>query len=423
MKYFIKTFGCAQNEADSERITAMYQSRGMKKAKTIYDADYVVINSCMVREMAENRVYGLIYNLKKGKLSRKGCVKPKARKIILTGCMAGMAIRDKSGKFLRLMRKKMPDIDEFLPIEEVGFENIPVRTDNFHALVPVSNGCNNFCTYCVVPYSRGREVSRPFEEVIKECKQLAGEGYKKITLLGMNVNSYGADLILGQDNVQMLRDTDMKYFRSIKPRRESGYEGVIPIKQYSKIQPKTIKNSYKNPVYVKHLGRFRIPTLFPNLLEDICKIEELEFIDFMSSNPWDFSDELIEVITKNSKITRDIHLPVQSGSDNVLKRMNRWYTAWEYLDLISKLRSRISNIKISTDIIVGFCGETEKEFQETYNLAKKAKFSKAYIALYSDRPLTTAHKVLKDDVPFKEKKRRWLILEDLINKPNFIRKA
>jgi len=373
-KYFIKTFGCAQNEADSERITSYLKGQGMVKSLSINQADYIVINSCMVREMAENRVYGLVNNLAKS-------VKHKAkRKIVLTGCIVGMMVRDKTGKFLRLIKKKLPQVDEFLPIEEIGFGYPQLRTDKFHALVPISSGCNNFCTYCVVPYSRGREVSRPYEEVVAECKDLAKKGYKKITLLGMNVNSYGADLI------------------------------------------KTQKSTNLKPIYVKHLGRLRIPTFFPYLLEDICKIEGIEEIDFMSSNPWDFSARLIEVIVNNPKISRQIHLPVQSGSNSVLKRMNRWYTRDEYLMLIKNLKLKIKNLKVSTDIIVGFCGETEEEFQDTVNLAKQAGFNKAYVALYSDRPMTAARKTMKDNIPHQVKKRRWQILENLINKPNLVKK-
>ena len=184
--YFIQTFGCAQNVADSERIAAMLEARGMKEAKKLKDADHVIINTCMIREKAENRVYGLVNNLAKQKN-----ISGKPKKIIVTGCMVGMAVRDKSGKFLKLIRKRMPYVDEFLPVEEVGFAHDPFRPASLHALVPISNGGNNFCTFCVVPFTRGREISRPYDEVLHECMSLARQGFKKITLLGMNVNSYG----------------------------------------------------------------------------------------------------------------------------------------------------------------------------------------------------------------------------------------
>jgi tRNA-2-methylthio-N6-dimethylallyladenosine synthase len=414
-QYYIVTFGCQQNIADSERIVSFLETKGMKRGKDMESADYIVINTCMVRESAENRVYGLINNLQKTKdpVSPAGRQRPKT-KIVLTGCMVGMAVRDKSGKFLDILKKRMPEVDEFLPVEEVGFDYPPKRKSDTHAFVPVSNGCNNFCTYCVVPFSRGREISRPYREIIKECRDLAKKGYKKITLLGMNVNSYGADLMVGKENVQVMRDIDKTYFGKSKVKnqpfdRTQGKKSELRFK---------IKNLERKPVYVKHLGRYRIPTLFPYLLNDICKTDGIEEVDFMSSNPWDFSDELIGVIAGNPKVSRSLHIAVQSGSNSVLKRMNRWYTAKQYLGLILKLKAKISNLKISTDIIVGFCAESKEEFQDTVNLCKKIGFYKAYISIYSDRPMTAAHKVYADDVPYKEKKRRWRILEELINKPN-----
>ncbi len=363
MKYHIVTFGCAANEADSERIAAAYTSRGHTLTKNIEEADAVVINTCMIREKAAHRVYGLIHNLEKSK-----------QNIILTGCMVGMAVRDSSGKMLLQLKKKLPAVDEFLPIEEVGFDYTPVRTEKTHALVPITNGCNNFCTYCVVPFTRGREMSRPVKEILTECKTLARGGYTHITLIGQNVNSYGSDL----------------------------------------------KNNSIKPVYVKHLGRLRIPTLFPYVLKEVSKIKGLKKIDFISSNPWDFSDELVEIIAGNNNISRHIHLPLQSGDNTVLKRMNRWYTREEYLLLTEKLRKRIPRVTISTDIIVGFCGETRAQFNNTVHLAKKVGFSKAYVAMYSDRPMTAAHNIYTDDVSHTEKKRRWEILETLINKTNLI---
>ena len=399
MKYFIKTFGCQQNKADSERLAAAFEARGMKPAKGYNDADYVVINTCMVRQSAEDRVYGLVRNL--GKIKEK---RP-TLKIIVTGCMVGVAFRDKSGKILQKLRERMPYVDEFMPIEEVGFDNEPIRVSKTHAWIPISNGCNNFCTFCVVPFTRGREISRPFEDVINEAKKLREQGYKEVTLLGQNVNSYGADLILGEKNIQVMRDLDKVYFKlsSLEAHHNAFF-------QY-RINGKNLK-----PIYVKHLGRYRIPTLFPYLLEEVAKIG-FEKVDFISSNPWDFSDELIEVIARYKNITRIIHLPVQSGDDNVLRRMNRWYTASEYLQLINKIRKKISNVKFTTDIIVGFCAETDKEFKNTVKLCKEVGFEKAYIAMYSPRPMTAAAKVMKDDVSYKVKKRRWQILEDLINKP------
>src|SRR3989344_890899 len=216
MKYHIVTFGCAANEADSERVASFYEARGYHKASTISDADDVIINTCMIRQQAEDRVYGLVHNLASEKETGRNL------KIVVTGCMVGMAIREKTGKMLSILRKKMPAVDEFLPIEEVGFDHAPLRTDSTHAWVPISNGCNNFCTFFVVPFTRCREISRSFDDILLECFELAGKGYTHVTLVGQNVNSYGPDL----------------------------------------------KKKNAKITYVKHLGRLRIPTLFPFLLKE-----------------------------------------------------------------------------------------------------------------------------------------------------------
>lgn len=369
MKYYIKTFGCQQNVADSERVGTTFKLRGMTETKNVKDANYAVVNTCMIRRSAEDRVYGLIQNL--GKLKEEKLSKNEPFKIIVTGCMVGLAYRDKTGEYLQKIRERMPEVDEFMPIEEVGFDNEPVRQDATNAWVPISNGCNNFCTFCVVPFTRGREVSRSFDSILEECRKLKANGYKTVTLLGQNVNSYGSDIIKSVD---------------------------------------------KKPVYVTHLGKHRIPTLFPHLLEEVAKLG-FEKVDFISSNPWDFSDELIEVIARNPNITRTIHLPIQSGDTEMLKRMNRWYTREEYLNLVQKLRSKVKGLKITTDIIVGFCGETEEEFQNTLDLVKKVDFEKAYISIYSQRPMTAATKLFADDVPHVIKEKRWLLLDEIINRP------
>ncbi|MDO8514914.1 MAG: MiaB/RimO family radical SAM methylthiotransferase, partial [bacterium] len=331
-------------------IAGSFSNRGYKPAKNINNADVVIINTCVVRESAENRVYGLLEKLKNSK-----------NKIVLTGCLVGMATRDSSGKLMQRLKEKFPMVDEFLHIEEIGFDP-PLRGEASIAIVPISNGCNNCCTYCVVPFTRGREVSRPYDDVINECKGLKN---KNVLLVGQNVNSYGADFA-GSD-------------------------------------------------LAMHMGRQRYSTLFPQLLEDVAKMG-FGSVSFISSNPWDFSDELIEVIKRNKNITRDIHLPVQSGDDEILKRMNRWYTANQYLELVGKIKKQIPSVQFSTDIIVGFPGETEEQFNNTVDLCKTVGFFKAYVSEYSDRQITAAHKIFKDDIMPVEKKRRWLILDNLINK-------
>src|SRR3989338_11066875 len=316
-RYFIKTFGCQQNVADSERIASYLQGQGMKPTKNIKSADYIAINSCMVRQTAENRVYGMVNNLAALKAKRQAA--GKTLKIVVTGCMVGLVSRDKTGKYLKRLQSIMPAVDEFLPIEEIGFEHPQIRADKKHGYVIISNGCNNFCTFCVVPFTRGREISRPYQDIINECLELKSKGYSKITLLGMNVNSYGADLVMGEKNIQVLRDLpDKVYF--------SKNQGKSQVTSYKLLVTKSIK-----PIYVKHLGRYRIPTLFPYLLEDVAKIG-FEEVNFVSSNPWDFSDELIDVIARNKNISRTLHIAVQSGDDSVLKKMNRWYSAAKFIE-------------------------------------------------------------------------------------------
>lgn len=375
--FYIKTFGCQQNLADSQRIASYYISRGYKLAKTLKLASEVIINTCMIRQSAEDRVTGLVKNI------ASSTIKPK---IVITGCMVGMAVHDDSGQYLKTLRKRMPEVDEFLPLEEVGFDYPALRSDVTHSWVPISNGCNNFCTFCVVPFTRGREVSRPFKDIISEIRNLAKKGCREVTLLGQNVNSYGSDLVKNP-------------------------KGLSNSKQGYKLP----NGKIVQPVMVKHLGRYRIPTLFPYLLEEVCKIKGIKTVKFLSSNPWDFSDELIDVIAISPKIDKNIHLPVQAGDDIILKKMNRWYSRKEYINLIKKIKKKIPTAQISTDIIVGFPSETKKQFENTVKLAKEVGFAYAYIAKYSARPNTAATKAFTDNISYAEKERRFRILDQIIN--------
>ncbi len=374
-RYFITTFGCQQNEADSERIASFYEARGFVAAKSMSEADMIVLNTCVVRERAAEKVFGLVRNIRKGLHGNAGA------RVVVTGCLIGAASRVPGGKMMKQLRARLPDV-EFLPLEEVGFEYAPKRTSRKRVSIPISNGCNNYCSYCIVPFSRGKERSRPFGEIVLEAREALAAGAEEITLLGQNVNSYGADLLAETLGVQG--------------------EYVLP-------DGKRIK-----PVMVKHLSRHRIPTLFPALLETVAELPGAHQVSFMSSNPWDFSDELIETIATHPNIDRLIHLPVQAGSDQVLKNMNRWYTQAEYLALIERIRERVSGVHFTTDIIVGFPGETEADFEETKKVAEKVGFDKAYIAWYSPRPGTIGMKDMRDDVPFLEKKRRHRELDRLV---------
>jgi tRNA-2-methylthio-N6-dimethylallyladenosine synthase len=381
--FFIKTFGCQQNVADSERIESFYRSRGLVRAETIEEADVLVLNTCVIRDKAEERVYGLVRSL----TERLG---DKTPRIVVTGCLVGAAAREPSGKMMKRLTKRLPEA-EFLPMEEVGFEHVPVRALGKRASIVISNGCNNYCAFCIVPFSRGKERSRPYADILAEANQVVAEGYEEIVLLGQNVNSYGADFL--QEKIK---------------------EGeVYALPSGEKVQP----------VMVKHLNRHRIPTLFPHLLESVATLPGLKKVSFISSNPWDFSDELITVMARHKNVDRTLHLPVQSGSTEILKRMNRWYTREEYLSLIDRLRRALPDIVLTTDIIVGFPGETREQFLESVDLVQRVNFAKTFIAWYSPRPGTAATRGMADDVPIEEKQRRFHKLDAVAYKVKTKKKA
>jgi len=341
--YFIRTFGCDANKADSQRIAAALEKKGYRLAKNIKSANLVVINSCIVRQSAENRVYGLIKNLLP--------IAHHPLSIILTGCLAGWALRDKSGKNLAQLRKRIGEKIEIISTEELAdFSVSPLRNQEVRnektALIPISWGCSHFCSYCIVPYARGRLWWRDKKEILAEAKRAVAEKKNKIVLLGEVVNNY------------------------------------------------------------PH---------FAELLAAVAAMPGVKLVEFFSPNPWNFPDELIEVIAIHDNISKTIHLPVQSGSDEILKKMRRPYTVTKYLSLIERIKSQIENVKFTTDFIVGFPGETRKQFESTVKLCRKIGFSKAYINRYSPRPGTLAAKLYPDDVSPREKKRRWWVLEKLVN--------
>jgi len=359
MKFFIKTFGCIQNTADSERIRTFYLNKGFIETDDWKKSNLVIINTCIIRESAENRVYGLINEIDKWNIKNN-----KKIKIIVTGCLAGLAHKDKTGKKLSQLKRDFPQVSEFLPIEKISFEIEPLRGKSKVALIPISFGCSNFCSYCIVPFAKGPEISRKMDDILKDIDKAIENGFKQVMLIGQNVNSYG--------------------------------------------------NDFTEATLVS-MGKKRFKSLFPKLLEEVAK-KDLENISFVSSNPWDFSDELIETIAKNSNIDRLLHLPFQAGDDEVLKNMNRGYTGKEYLKLVDKIKDKIPDVRFSTDIIIGFPGEDEKAFQNTVKLCKKVNFEIAYINKYSPRKGTVSAKLYKDEIPQSEKKRRWSILNNLINK-------
>lgn len=371
---FIKTFGCQANKSDSERILGDYMARGYKEIQRWQDADEIVLNTCSVRQSAEDRVRGFLVNLNKH-IESTGKKKPK---VILTGCMLHFNEKE--------IHDLLPEVDEILPIAEVGFNQKAIRKDKINAWVPISTGCNSFCTYCIVPFSRGRERSRDEDDILKEVESLASEGFKTINLLGQNVNSYG----LEKSGINL---------RKLYMEKENFSANVIP----------TNESQYQKPTSTPP---------FVSLLRRISKIKSIEKITFFTSNPWDFWDELIDEIATNPKVDRFIHLPVQSGSNRILKLMNRGYTRESYLSLVKRIKAKAPDVVFGTDIIVGFPGETDADFEDTLDLVKKVGFKVAFVARYSPRPGTASHCLYPDDIPAIVKKQRWEILDQIANKDN-----
>lgn len=366
--YFLKTYGCQMNEHDSENISAMIESMGFKKVETYEKADMVLLNTCSIRENAHNKAFGMLGRLKHLKeTTNKDLI------IGLCGCMAQeKGVVDqilKDYKFVNFVfgthnLYQLPDIlteaietnhqtIEVFSKEGDLIEDMPVKRDkNYKAYVNIIYGCDKFCTYCIVPYTRGSQRSRKKEDILKEIKELVEDGYQEVTLLGQNVNAYGKDL----------------------------YEDY-------------------------GLGE---------LLEDVSKTN-IPRVRFMTSHPWDFTDSMIEKMAKYSNIMPSVHLPIQSGSSRILKLMGRRYTKESYLKLFNKIKETIPNVSISTDIIVGFPGETEEDFKETLEIAEYCKFDNAFTFIFSARENTPAAK-LEDNTQLEEKEQRLYRLNEVVNK-------
>lgn len=361
--YHIVTYGCQMNVHESEKIAGILSGMGYKSCDDPEKADIVVFNTCCIRENAENHAFGNIGMLKKLKRVRKDMI------IAVGGCLPQQMNKAENlhEKFpyvdiifgthnlhnlKELIEKKLNSKKTVVEIEdsegEICEEDRPLRTSYPNAWVNIMYGCNNFCSYCIVPYVRGRERSRQSAKIIEEVKGLVREGYKEITLLGQNVNSYKGDLT------------------------------------------------------------------FPQLLEEVAKTEGKFRIRFMTSHPKDFSPELIDVMAKYPKICNCLHLPVQSGSDSILKAMNRRYTSGQYLEKVALLKSRIPDCAITTDLIVGFPGETDEDFNVTMDLVKKVNFASAFTFVYSKRQGTKAAE-MPDQIPEEVSKSRIMQLVDLVN--------
>ena len=348
MKYFIKTFGCQMNVHESEKLSGILQSLGYNSTNDMSDADIIVFNTCCIRDGVEQKILSNIGSVKKLKKANKNLI------VAVCGCMSQAEGR------VDIISNKFPFVDiifgthnihefknyivnhkkdnkkvfEVWKQEKGIFEDVEISRDNMfsNAWVNINYGCNNFCSYCIVPYVRGRERSRKMEDIVAEVQGLVDQGYKYITLLGQNVNSYGNDF----------------------------------------------QNNNIN---------------FAKLLSKVASLDGDYRIKFMTSHPKDLSEEVVKVIASNPKICHCIHLPIQSGSNNVLKNMNRKYTKEHYLGLINMIRKYIPNAYISTDIIVGFPGETEEDFMETYNLVKEIRYDGVFAFIFSRRSGTLADKM------------------------------
>lgn len=373
MTYYLFITGCYQNYHDAQNIAHLLEKMGYvlddeKKANLI------VILACSVRQKPIDRIFGKIKNWRKlpqkPKIIITGCVLPKDKKKITEKVEAIINIKEIAKKLPIILGKK---INENFRSQT---ECLPFDITSDTGLVPIMYGCNNFCSYCAVPYTRGQERSRDEKEIIMDIKKELKSDKKKILLLGQNVNSY-------QLSVHSLQ---------------------LSVHGYQK-KPKTENQRQKTSF---------IP--FVSLLKKIDKIPGNFSFNFTSSNPHDFHESLVNTLPKLKKWERILQLPLQSGDDVILRKMNRKYTSVQYLRLISKLKAQMSNLKISTDIIVGFPTETKKQFQNTVDLCKKIGFDKVYVAQYSPRPGTLANKKYKDNILQAEKKRRWQIINDLINK-------
>ena len=363
LKYTILTMGCQLNENDSEKICGMLEQMGYTKTEKIEETNLAIFNTCCVRENAEERLFGKVGELKNLKeknnliIAIGGCmmqeehIVDKIKSSYQYDVIFGTHTLHKFPHDLYCAIVENKKINDILDIDGDIIEGLPIkRDDNIKASVTIMNGCNNFCSYCIVPYVRGRERSRDPQDILNEIKGLAKQGYKEITLLGQNVNSY---------------------------------KGIAPIDTFAK------------------------------LLIEVNKIDGIERIRFVSPHPKDFTDDVIEAIKKCDKVCKLIHLPLQSGNTKVLKEMNRKYTKEQYLNLVEKMKKKIPNVTFSTDIIVGFPGETDEEFEDTLDVVRKVKFEQVYMFIYSRRVGTPGDK-MENQIPEEVKHRRFDKLKALV---------
>jgi len=366
-KYYIKTYGCQMNEHDSENIKAILEDMSFTETDNMENADLILMNTCAIRENAHNKVFGYLGRIKHMKESKPNII------VGICGCMAQEEavveeilnkhkwidivfgthnIHNLPNILNTSLAKKSLEV-EVLSIEGDVIENIPVKRDSkYKAWVNIMYGCDKFCTYCIVPYTRGKQRSRDPKYILEEVEKLVQDGYLEVTLLGQNVNAYGKDL--------------------------------------------------------------NIDYGMANLLEDVAKTG-IKRVRFVTSHPWDFTDEMINIIAKYDNIMPYIHLPLQSGSTKILKLMGRRYTKEEYIDLFNKIKETIPNASITTDVIVGFPNETEEDFNETLDVVNRCRFDSAFTFIFSPRIGTPAAR-MQDSISLEEKEQRLYKLNEIINK-------
>lgn len=365
--FFISTFGCQMNEEDSEKLSGMLKRMGYESTENRDEASIIIFNTCCVRENAENKVFGNLGILKKQKeknpdlvigicgcmMQQKGMADEILKRFPYVNIIFGTHNSYKFPEYLNRVKTEGVQIKEIVDKETEIVEGVPIdRKSDVKGFVTIMYGCNNFCTYCIVPYVRGRERSRKPKDIINEIKDMVANGYKEVTLLGQNVNSYGKGL---EENIT-----------------------------------------------------------FADLLRKVNEIEGLERIRFMTSHPKDLTLDVVYAIRDCDKVCEQIHLPVQSGADRILKEMNRHYTKEQYLELAQKIRQEIPDVTFSTDIIVGFPGETEEDFNETLELAKEIQYDAAFTFIYSRRNHTPADK-MENQIPDDVKHERFNRLVEIVN--------
>lgn len=403
LKYQIITFGCQMNYSDSERVAAVLQKAGYRGTNEIGEADLVILNTCSIRQKGEDRVFGMLKNIAARKAVRPNLL------IGLTGCMvrrsssrnSQWADRDDLLKLIRSLdfvfnirethkltevlaeaepQLELPDLEESTIAESTSAESgadylkiQPQYTSPFQASVPIQIGCDKYCTYCIVPYSRGREQSRPPQDVVAECRKLVENGCREITLVGQTVNSYGLSAL----------DSQSGFWPDSRISSRRGARPELP---------------------------------FIKLLREINSLAELGLsrLRYSSPHPRDFGDELIQAHAELKTLCPHIHLPIQAGDNQVLARMNRKYTVEEYAEKIAKFRAAVPGAAVTTDVIVGFCGEKADQFENTLKAFREIRWDQAYIARYSQRSGTVASNCFPDDVPAAEKSRRWHAVNNLL---------